>query len=138
MAIGSSHSLTAFIDPFALQFMMLFVPGALKIYPLHNQKCTIKFVDYVLSKFPFHIHTIQTVYAVSSGIIVYDTYPSSPPSQRHIKANQKVVTGLGTANRLLKEKKENLKSNTLAGVSPRISVELFLFPVAASCPFLID
>lgn len=33
---------------------------ALRIYPLHNQKCAIEFVDYVLSKFPFRIHTIQT------------------------------------------------------------------------------
>ncbi len=33
---------------------------ALKIYSLHNQKCAIEFVEYVRSKFPFRIHTIQT------------------------------------------------------------------------------
>jgi len=33
---------------------------ALKIYPYHNQKCAIEFVDYVRSTFPFRIHTIQT------------------------------------------------------------------------------
>jgi len=33
---------------------------ALRIYAAHNQKCAIDFIDYVLSKFPFRIHTIQT------------------------------------------------------------------------------
>lgn len=33
---------------------------ALKIYPEHNQKCVVEFVDYVQDKFPFRIHTIQT------------------------------------------------------------------------------
>lgn len=34
--------------------------GALKIYPSNNQKCAVEFVDYVVKKFPFRIHTIQT------------------------------------------------------------------------------
>lgn len=33
---------------------------ALQIYPKHNQVCAIKFIDYVVEKFPFRIHTIQT------------------------------------------------------------------------------
>ena len=33
---------------------------ALKIYPRHNQKNAIKFIDYVIDKFPFRIHTIRT------------------------------------------------------------------------------
>jgi transposase InsO family protein len=33
---------------------------ALKIYPRHNQKNAIKFIDYVIEKFPFRIHTIRT------------------------------------------------------------------------------
>lgn len=33
---------------------------ALKIYEYHSQKCAVDFVDYVVSKFPFRIHTIQT------------------------------------------------------------------------------
>jgi transposase InsO family protein len=33
---------------------------ALKIYPRHNQQNAIKFVDYVIEKFPFRIHTIRT------------------------------------------------------------------------------
>jgi len=33
---------------------------ALQIYPKHNQAYAIKFIDYVLEKFPFRIHTIQT------------------------------------------------------------------------------
>jgi transposase InsO family protein len=33
---------------------------ALRIYTAHNQKCAIDFIDYVCSKFPFRIHTIQT------------------------------------------------------------------------------
>ena len=33
---------------------------ALKIYEKHNQKAAIDFVDYVLEKFPFRIHTIRT------------------------------------------------------------------------------
>jgi transposase InsO family protein len=33
---------------------------ALKIYPKHNQKCAIQFVDYVVKTFPFRIHTIRT------------------------------------------------------------------------------
>lgn len=32
----------------------------LKIYPQHNQACAINFLDYVVAKFPFRIHTIQT------------------------------------------------------------------------------
>lgn len=33
---------------------------ALKIYPGHNQKCAIQFVNYFVKKFPFRIHTVQT------------------------------------------------------------------------------
>jgi transposase InsO family protein len=33
---------------------------ALKIYPRHNQSNAIKFIDYVIEKFPFRIHTIRT------------------------------------------------------------------------------
>jgi len=33
---------------------------AMKIYPRHNQQNAIKFVDYVIEKFPFRIHTIRT------------------------------------------------------------------------------
>lgn len=33
---------------------------ALKIYPRHNQQNAIKFVDYVIEKFPFRIYTIRT------------------------------------------------------------------------------
>jgi transposase InsO family protein len=33
---------------------------ALKIYPRHNQVNAIKFIDYVIEKFPFRIHTIRT------------------------------------------------------------------------------
>lgn len=33
---------------------------ALKIYQRHNQKSAIDFVDYVIEKFPFRIHTIRT------------------------------------------------------------------------------
>jgi transposase-like protein len=33
---------------------------ALKIYPCHNQQNAIKFIDYVIDKFPFRIHTIRT------------------------------------------------------------------------------
>ena len=33
---------------------------ALKIYPRHNQQNAIKFIDYVIDKFPFRIHTIRT------------------------------------------------------------------------------
>jgi transposase len=33
---------------------------ALKVYPKHNQQTAIEFVDYVRSRFPFRIHTIQT------------------------------------------------------------------------------
>ncbi|NQV16644.1 IS481 family transposase [bacterium] len=33
---------------------------ALQIYPKHNQVYAIKFMDYVVEKFPFRIHTIQT------------------------------------------------------------------------------
>jgi len=33
---------------------------ALKIFPRHNQENAIKFVDYVMQKFPFRIHTIRT------------------------------------------------------------------------------
>jgi transposase len=32
---------------------------ALKIYPRHTQKNAIKFIDYVIDKFPFRIHTIR-------------------------------------------------------------------------------
>jgi transposase InsO family protein len=33
---------------------------ALKIYPQHNQVCAIDFIDYVVEKFPFRVHTIRT------------------------------------------------------------------------------
>jgi IS30 family transposase len=33
---------------------------ALKIYPRHTQENAIRFIDYVVSKFPFRIHTIRT------------------------------------------------------------------------------
>ena len=33
---------------------------ALKIYPRHNQQNAIKFIDYMIEKFPFRIHTIRT------------------------------------------------------------------------------
>ncbi|MBW2144027.1 MAG: transposase family protein, partial [Deltaproteobacteria bacterium] len=33
---------------------------ALKIYPRHNQVNAIKFIDHVIEKFPFRIHTIRT------------------------------------------------------------------------------
>jgi transposase InsO family protein len=33
---------------------------ALKIYQRHNQKSAIDFIDYVIEKFPFRIHTIRT------------------------------------------------------------------------------
>lgn len=33
---------------------------ALQIYKKHNQDCAIKFIDYVVKKFPFRIHTIRT------------------------------------------------------------------------------
>jgi transposase InsO family protein len=33
---------------------------ALKIFPRHNQQNAIKFIDYVIEKFPFRIHTIRT------------------------------------------------------------------------------
>ena len=33
---------------------------ALKIFPRHNQENAIQFVDYVIQKFPFRIHTIRT------------------------------------------------------------------------------
>ncbi len=33
---------------------------AMKIYPRHNQQNAIKFIDYVIEKFPFRIHTIRT------------------------------------------------------------------------------
>jgi len=33
---------------------------ALKIYRRHNQKSAIDFIDYVVEKFPFRIHTIRT------------------------------------------------------------------------------
>ena len=33
---------------------------ALQIYPKHNQACAIKFIDYVIEKFPFRIGTIRT------------------------------------------------------------------------------
>ncbi len=32
----------------------------MKIYPRHNQQNAIKFIDYVIEKFPFRIHTIRT------------------------------------------------------------------------------
>lgn len=33
---------------------------ALKIYQKHNQQCAMEFMDYVIDKFPFRIHTIRT------------------------------------------------------------------------------
>jgi transposase InsO family protein len=33
---------------------------ALRIYPKHNQECAIKFMDYVIAKFPFRIGTVRT------------------------------------------------------------------------------
>ena len=33
---------------------------ALKIYPKHNQQSAVQFIDYVIEKFPFRIHTIRT------------------------------------------------------------------------------
>ncbi len=33
---------------------------AMKIYLRHNQQNAIKFIDYVIEKFPFRIHTIRT------------------------------------------------------------------------------
>jgi len=33
---------------------------ALKIYQKHNQKNAINFIDYVIDKFPFRIHTVRT------------------------------------------------------------------------------
>ncbi len=33
---------------------------ALKIYQWHNQKSSIDFIDYVVEKFPFRIHTVRT------------------------------------------------------------------------------
>jgi transposase InsO family protein len=33
---------------------------ALQIYPKHNQDCAIKFMDYVIAKFPFRISTVRT------------------------------------------------------------------------------
>jgi len=33
---------------------------ALKIYPRHTQQNAIKFIDYVIGKFPFRLHTIRT------------------------------------------------------------------------------
>jgi len=33
---------------------------ALQIYRKHTQEKAIRFVDYVLSKFPFRIHTVRT------------------------------------------------------------------------------
>jgi transposase InsO family protein len=33
---------------------------ALQIYPKHNQNCAIKFMDYVIEKFPFRISTVRT------------------------------------------------------------------------------
>lgn len=33
---------------------------ALKVYAKHNQEYAIKFIDYVIEKFPFRIHTIRT------------------------------------------------------------------------------
>jgi transposase-like protein len=33
---------------------------AMKIYPRHNQQNAIKFIDYVIEKFPFRFHTIRT------------------------------------------------------------------------------
>jgi IS30 family transposase len=33
---------------------------ALQIYPKHNQDCAIKFIDYVIEKFPFRVSMIRT------------------------------------------------------------------------------
>ena len=33
---------------------------ALKIYRKHNQKSSVDFIDYVVKKFPFRIHTVRT------------------------------------------------------------------------------
>jgi hypothetical protein len=33
---------------------------ALKIYRRHNQKSAIDFIDYVVERFPFRIHTVRT------------------------------------------------------------------------------
>jgi transposase InsO family protein len=33
---------------------------ALQIFPGHNQECAIKFVDYVIERFPFRISTVRT------------------------------------------------------------------------------
>jgi hypothetical protein len=33
---------------------------ALQIYPKHNQDCAIRFMDYVIAKFPFRISTVRT------------------------------------------------------------------------------
>jgi len=32
----------------------------LKIYPKHNQKSSIDFIDYIIKKFPFRIQTVRT------------------------------------------------------------------------------
>lgn len=33
---------------------------ALNIYPFHNQETAIKFIDHVVERFPFRIHTVRT------------------------------------------------------------------------------
>ena len=33
---------------------------ALRVYARHNQECATKFMDYVIAKFPFRIHTVGT------------------------------------------------------------------------------
>ena len=33
---------------------------ALQIFPKHNQECAIQFMDYVIDRFPFRIHTVRT------------------------------------------------------------------------------
>ena len=33
---------------------------ALQVFPKHNQACAIQFMDYVVQKFPFRIHTVRT------------------------------------------------------------------------------
>jgi transposase InsO family protein len=33
---------------------------AMKIYPKHNQRTAIEFIDYILETFPFRVHTIRT------------------------------------------------------------------------------
>jgi len=43
-----------------LKFESLFRIRALKIYEKQNQANAIDFVNYVIDKFPFRIHTIQT------------------------------------------------------------------------------